>query len=186
MNTTVSSESNKTFAVKKTDKGNYMIMEVIEANLPEKDVKLFGSIEEAETHIESLNPPKKYVPTIAIRRNIRLTKENSDKVHMSLVRLEFILQAADFIYNQFPDVDLKSPVIHRKLKTAYEFIGDARKYIGKMIFIEDEGLADETLGLFCNITDNIMLLDGTQMVDLNDNLESIIDLDNKMKAAKSA
>lgn len=91
-----------------------------------------------------------------IRRNVKLTKENSSKVHMNLVELEFILNIANYIYAQFPDVDLKSGAIHQKLKQAMNNVGDAKRYIGKMIFVDNEDVADEGLATMYNIHKNLM------------------------------
>lgn len=108
-----------------------------------------------------------------IRRNIKLSKANSDLVYSSLVELEFLLKIAQYTYIQFPDVDLKSGTIHQKLKQSYGNIGDARKYISKMIFVEDEDIADESTAIIHEVLQMIMKLDMPTLHELHGNLEKV-------------
>lgn len=108
-----------------------------------------------------------------IRRNIKLSKANSDLVYSSLVELEFLLKIAQYTYAQFPDVDLKSGTIHQKLKQSYGNIGDTRKYISKMIFVEDEDIADESTAIIHEVLQMIMKLDMPTLHELHGNLEKV-------------
>lgn len=107
-----------------------------------------------------------------IRRNIKLSKANSDLVYSSLVELEFLLKIAQYTYSQFPDVDLKSGTIHQKLKQSYGNIADTRKYISKMIFVEDD-IADESTALIHEVLQMIMKLDMPTLHELHGNLEKV-------------
>lgn len=108
-----------------------------------------------------------------IRRNIKLSKANSDLVYSSLVELEFLLKIAQYTYSQFPDVDLKSGTIHQKLKQAYGNTQDTRNYISKMIFVEDEDIADESTALIHEVLQMIMKLDMPTLHELHGNLEKV-------------
>lgn len=108
-----------------------------------------------------------------IRRNIKLSKANSDLVYPSLVELEFLLKIAQYTYAQFPDVDLKSGTIHQKLKQSYGNISDTRNYISKMIFVENEDIADESTALIHEVLQMIMKLDMPTLYELHGNLEKV-------------
>lgn len=108
-----------------------------------------------------------------IRRNVPLSKANSDKVYSNLVELEFMLKIAEYVYNQFPDVHLKSGIIHQKLKQANGNISDVRKYVGKMIHVQSEDTADHCTALIHEIFQMIMKLDIATLEELHANLDNV-------------
>lgn len=102
-----------------------------------------------------------------------MTKQRSAEVHTTLVELEFMLKIAVYIYDQFSDVDLKSGTIHNKLKQSFSNITDVRKHIGKMIFVDNEDVADESTAMIHEINQMIMHLDMEMLKELHYNLEVV-------------